>query len=168
MASMLGRLIPIDRKPSGWRRWLLRLPLALDSLHLNGLLGDRFIVVVHRGRRSGRRHRTALEVVRADPATGELVVASGWGPQADWYLNLRASPAVEVHHGRRGFRPIQRFLDENDAAREMRAYVMEHPAAARVLGSWMTGAAFDGSSEAIARLVRRVPFVAFRPRTRGD
>jgi deazaflavin-dependent oxidoreductase (nitroreductase family) len=160
---MLGRLIPIDRRPSGWRRWLLDLPLVLDRLHLNVLLGDRFVVVVHRGRRSGRVRRTALEVVRHHPATGEVVVASGWGAKSGWYRNLQAAPALEIHHGRRRFRPFQRFLSEAHAARAMRAYVADHPAAARVLGRWMTGSDFDGSPEAVARLVARVPFVAFRP-----
>lgn len=160
---MLGRLIPIDRRPSGWRRWLLDLPLVLDRLHLNALLGDRFVVVVHRGRRSGRVRRTALEVVRHRPATSEIVVASGWGAGSGWYRNLRAAPALEIHHGRRRFRPVQSFLSEADAAGAMGDYVADHPGAARVLGSWMTGADFDGSEEAIARLVERVPFVAFRP-----
>jgi deazaflavin-dependent oxidoreductase (nitroreductase family) len=160
---MLGRLIPIDRRPSGWRRRLLDLPLLLDSLHLNVLLGNRFVVVVHRGRRSGRVRRTALEVVGHDAATGQIVVAAGWGARSAWYRNLQAAPALEIHHGTRRFRPVQRFLSETDAARAMREYVANHPAAARVLGSWMTGANFDGSADAIARLVARVPFVAFRP-----
>lgn len=167
---MLGWLIPIDRRPSGWRRWLLDLPLMLDALHPNVLLGDRFVIIVHRGRRSGRVRRTALEVVRHDPVTGEIVVASGWGAQAGWYRNLRAAPALEIHHGRRRFRPVQRFLREAEAAAIMRDYAADHPRAARLLGSWMTGSEFDGSADAIARLVARVPFVAFRPAapTRAD
>jgi deazaflavin-dependent oxidoreductase (nitroreductase family) len=160
---MLGRLIPIDRRPTGWRRWLLQLPLLLDSVHLNALLGNRFAIIVHRGRRSGTVRRTPLEVVRHDPASGEIIVASGWGPDAAWYRNITAAPAIEIHHGRRRFRPIQRFLDDAEAAAAMAAYAADHPTAARQLGAWMTAGAFDNSPAAIRRLVDRVPFVAFRP-----
>ena len=163
---MFGRVIPIDRGPRGWRRWLLQvplLPLLLDSLHLNALLGNRFAVIVHRGRRSGKVRRTPLEVVRLDPASGEIIVASGWGPGAAWYRNITAAPAIEVHHGRRRFRPVQRFLDDAEAAAAMAAYAADHPTAARELGAWMTAGAFDNSPAAIRRLVARVPFVAFRP-----
>jgi len=160
---MLERLVPIERRPTGWRRWLLNLPLLLDALHLNRLLGARFAVIVHRGRHSGRLRRTPLEVVRHDPATGEIVVASGWGRQAGWYQNILAAPAVAVHHAGRRFHPIQRFLQADEAAAEMASYAERHPAAARTLGRWMSGAAFDNSPEDIRRLVARVPFVAFRP-----
>lgn len=160
---MLGRVIPIDRRPTGWRRWLLQLPLLLDSVHLNALLGNRFAIIVHRGRRSGKVRRTPLEVVGHDAGSGEIIVASGWGPGAAWYRNIAAEPAIEVHHGRRRFRPVQRFLDAAEAVVAMAAYAADHPTAARALGAWMTGGAFDNSPAAIRRLVDRVPFVAFRP-----
>lgn len=165
---MLERLISTERRPTGWRRWLLNLPLLLDSLHLNRLLGPRFVVIVHRGRRSGRLHRTPLEVVRHDPHTGEIVVASGWGRAAGWYRNLVAAPAVAVHHAGRRYRPVQRMLDAAEAVAEMTSYAERHPVAARTLGSWMTGGDFDGSPDAVRRLVERVPFVALRPRERGE
>lgn len=160
---MLGRLVPIERRPTGWRRWLLNVPLLLDTLHLNRLLGTRFAVIVHLGRRSRRLRRTPLEVVRHDPRTGEIVVASGWGRDAGWYRNIVAAPAVAVHHAGRRYHPLQRLLGPEEAAAEMAAYTERHPAAARALGRWMTGEAFDGSDQAIHRLVDRVPFVAFRP-----
>ncbi len=160
---MLERLIPIAQRPAGWRRWLLNLPLVADSLHLNRLLGTRFAVIVHRGRRTGNIHRTPLEVVRHDPRSGEIVVASGWGREAAWYLNITAAPAIEVHHSGQRYRPVQRLLDLEQATAEMSAYAERHPVAAHALGRWMSGGDFDDSAAAIRRLVERVPFVAFRP-----
>lgn len=74
--------------PRGLLRLGLRLPVWLYRLRLGRLLGRRFVMVTHTGRKSGRQHQTVLEVVRYDPATGVVVVASGWGEKADWFRNI--------------------------------------------------------------------------------
>lgn len=163
IGDMLSRLMPLDRPPTGWRRALLRAPLALDSLHLNRLLGRRFVVIVHRGRRSGRRLRTLLEVVVDDRRDGSIVVASGWGRGAGWFRNLVAAGRAEVHHADRRFAATVHVLDGADATAAMRIYADEHPAAARELGTWMLGRPFDASADSIAALVERVPFVRLTP-----
>jgi deazaflavin-dependent oxidoreductase (nitroreductase family) len=162
-SDMLSRLMPLDRPPTGWRRVLLRAPLALDSLHLNRLLGRRFVVIVHRGRRSGRLRRTPVEVVVDDRRDGSIVVASGWGRSAGWFRDLLAAGSAEVHHADRRFAATVHVLDDADAAAAMRIYADEHPAAARELGTWMLGRQFDASAGAIAALVERVPFVRLAP-----
>lgn len=71
-----------DRQPApphGMLRSLLSLPIYLYRAHLGFLLGHRFLVLVHEGRRSGRRHETPLEVVRYDRSTQEATVVAGWG-----------------------------------------------------------------------------------------
>jgi (p)ppGpp synthase/HD superfamily hydrolase len=47
--------------PKGWRRLLLRTPLLVYRLHLGGLLGRRFPLLTHTGRRSGLRRQTDLQ-----------------------------------------------------------------------------------------------------------
>ena len=44
-------------------RWLFRLPVYLYRCHCGGLLGHRFLLLIHRGRRTGRRYETVLEVM---------------------------------------------------------------------------------------------------------
>ena len=66
-------------RPTGALRLAFRLPIYLYRLGLGQLLGHRFMLLTHRGRRSGRVYQTALEVVRYDPSLRETVVASGWG-----------------------------------------------------------------------------------------
>ena len=88
------------QKPRGLFKWLLRLPVWLFRARLGFLFGDRFCVIVHRGRRSGLIRRTAVEIVEHDPTAEEYVVCSGTGPNADWYRNLRAQPARELWVGR--------------------------------------------------------------------
>lgn len=153
----------LHRAPRGLTRLLLRAPVLLYRARLGWLLGRRFVYVVHRGRRTGRRRETVLEVVRYDPATAEIFVVSGWGTRSDWYRNLRAHPAVEVRLGARGYpAPRQRFLDGDETLRLMLDYRRAHPRAWRRLAPILGLPLDPGPADAA---VREMPAVAFRPGT---
>ena len=57
----------------------MRMPAALDRPRsrwlLNSLSPAPIVVLVHRGRRSGRIYRTPVEAVAGNPDHGELVIA---------------------------------------------------------------------------------------------
>jgi hypothetical protein len=72
----------IDRQ-NRWARRVFKAPIRLHRWRLGWVLGHRFLLLEQRGRRSGRRYETMLEVVKREPM-GEIVVVSGWGPTADW------------------------------------------------------------------------------------
>ena len=152
---MLGR-----PPPSGALRAALRAPRLLYRLRLGGLLGHRFMLLTHRGRRSGRLHQAVLEVARYDPRTRESVVVSGWGERADWYRNVRAAPALTVETGGRRYAPAQRFLAPDEVYREMQDYLRRHRWATPVVRH-LFGLRFDGADPA-AR-VASLRGVAFRP-----
>src|SRR5919112_5172953 len=103
-------------------RRLLRLPLALFRVRLGWIFGGRLVCLEHAGRRTGRRRRVVLEVVTRDPATGGIVVASGFGPRADWYLNLHSHPQAVVTTGLRTVPVIARDLPAEQAAAVMVGY----------------------------------------------
>jgi deazaflavin-dependent oxidoreductase (nitroreductase family) len=103
-------------------RWGLRAPVALYHLGAGVLLGHRFLLLVHRGRRTGRRYETVLEVVRWRPEAGEAVVMSGLGRRAQWCRNVGAGGAVEVRIGGRRFQPSARLLDAREAAAILAEY----------------------------------------------
>ncbi|MGH9210634.1 MAG: nitroreductase family deazaflavin-dependent oxidoreductase [Acidimicrobiales bacterium] len=50
-------------------------------------------IVTHEGRRSGRRHRTPVNVFRRD---GGFVVALTYGPDTDWAKNVLAAGRAEI------------------------------------------------------------------------
>ena len=152
------------RRPGPWQRRLLRAPLWLYRAHLGWLLGNRFLLLTHRGRRSGRLHRAVLEVVRYDPEIPEWTVVSGFGPSSDWFRNITHAPAARIHTGRADFTPEQRILTDAERRRLLADYQQQHPRAARVLGRRLLGATFDGSPESINHLAAMMPSVAFRPR----
>jgi deazaflavin-dependent oxidoreductase (nitroreductase family) len=82
-----------------------------------------FGVVVHRGRRSGRRYETPVNVF---PAEGGYLLALTYGPDTDWVKNVLAargcelrtrgrtvrldSPRLYHDETRRGIRPLERQL----------------------------------------------------------
>ena len=148
------------QRPTGAFKHVLRLPVHLFRWRLGFLLGDRFLLITHIGRRSGRRFQTPVEVVEHDRSTHEYVVCSGTGPQADWYRNLEAAPAPEVQVGNRSWVPEQRLLDPDEAARRFADYERAHPrTATRLLRSM--GNSYDGTDEGRRRMVLDMPMVAF-------
>src|SRR5215203_826612 len=150
-------------RPTGALRLAFRLPIYLYRLGLGQLLGNRFMLLTHRGRRSGRVYQTALEVVRYDPSLRATVVASGWGERSDWYRNLKAHPALEIRTGRERYAPEQRFLTPEEVYREIVDYERRHPWAVRIVPS-LLGFRLDGSDAARRAFANSVRMVAFRPR----
>lgn len=65
-------------KPTGLLRRFLKLPNLLYRRHLGWLLGHRFLLLAHRGRKTGLIRRTVLEVVYYDPATRESGSSPDW------------------------------------------------------------------------------------------
>jgi deazaflavin-dependent oxidoreductase (nitroreductase family) len=152
---------PPGAPPRGLLRRLLDAPRWLYRWHLGRLLGHRFLLLTHRGRRSGRVYRTVLEVVAYDPATGESIVTAGWGVHNEWYRNLEAAAALEVETGGRRYWPEQRLLTPEEVYEALAAYVRrDHPPQRIVVR--LFGLRFDGSDRESER-VRDLRGVAFRP-----
>ncbi len=123
-----------DRLPTGLLRVAFRVPIGLYRARLGWLLGHRFVYLAHRGRRSGRRRETVVEVVGI--SGGEVFVVSGYGERADWYRNLRAAPALEIRLGARRYpHPGQRFLTREQTTGLLADYRRRHPRTWRRLAS---------------------------------
>lgn len=154
----------IDRS-GRWARRLFRAPARLYRWRLGWLLGHRFLLLEHQGRRSGRHYETVLEVVHWQPE-GEVIVVSGWGRVSDWFRNVSAGSEIYVTVGTRRFHARYRLVPPDEAAEVLGRY--EHrnrymrPVINRMLG-YMVGRPYDGTPDAQRRLVEELPMVAFRP-----
>ena len=88
--------MPLPRRLAEFNRYVTN-PLAR-------LIAGRvppFILIVHWGRRSGRRYRTP---VMGWFAGDEFVIALTYGPGAEWVRNLQAAGAGELIAGGRTYR----------------------------------------------------------------
>lgn len=154
--------------PGGILRTLLGLPVHLYDAGLGVLLGHRFLLLVHTGRKTGRRRETVLEVVRYDPTTSESVVAAGWGRRTGWLHNVEAGLAHEVRTGRTRFAPVYRILPPDEAEWTFADYERRNrligPVVRAVL-SRLLGWHYDGTTAARRKAVEQLSIVGFRPRT---
>ncbi|QYX82281.1 nitroreductase family deazaflavin-dependent oxidoreductase [Streptomyces akebiae] len=146
------------RLPSGWRRFAPRLPILLFRAGLGPLFGGRFLLLHHVGRVTGADRHVVLEVVARDPAGGSWTVASGFGPTADWYRNLRRRPQTVVQVGNRHYAVDARFVAPEEGAEIMARYAARHPRTARRLCAFM-GLTVDGTAASFREAGRAIPFV---------
>jgi deazaflavin-dependent oxidoreductase (nitroreductase family) len=142
----------------------MRMPIWLYRLRLGQLMGDRFLLLVHIGRKSRRLRYVVLEVLRADPATGIYIIASGWGRQSDWFRNIQQTPHVLVDTGRQRFEATPIVLDEEQATQVLQQYAEQHPVAFRNLARVMLGWPVTAGEDDYRQLVRVVPLVALQRR----
>lgn len=85
--------------PTGWRRYLWRAPIHLYRVGLGPLMGKRFLLLNHIGRKTGLPRQAVVEIARYDPEANVYYVASGFGKKSDWYRNLQAHPDVTIQVG---------------------------------------------------------------------
>jgi deazaflavin-dependent oxidoreductase (nitroreductase family) len=144
----------------------MRAPVALDRPGLRWLLNltspAPIVVLVHRGRRSGKLYRTPVEAIVTDPERREFVVSPMWGEDSDWYRNVVAGGLVEVRVQGERRQYEWRRLNEADSLEAVSAYRRRHPVYARVILRilvWIHGLTGD-PIEAVARAL---PALSLRP-----
>lgn len=150
------------KQPRGLARMAFRLPILLFHCRLGWLLGYRFVLLTHTGRKSGLPRQTVLEVVRYNKATGTCVVASGWGTKSDWFHNVTANPNIAIQIRNRRSAAVAERLPPEAGAQELVDYARRHPLALRELASFM-GYRLDGTEADIRALGEMIPMFRFRP-----
>jgi len=122
---------------------------------LGRLLGERFVLIEHIGRKSGLTRETVVEVIGRDQAF--LEVAAAWGTESDWYRNIVANPDVLLSTGRRRrLVATAEIVGSAEAADVFARYRQRHPRAARALGKTL-GLPMDDE----AAMAAAVPVVRF-------
>ena len=155
----------VRQPPHGLLRWFLRAPIMLYRLRLGWLLGERFLLLNHIGRKSGKAHQTVVEVADHDPNNDTYYIVSGWGYKSQWYQNLCASPTIEIQVGRRKLAVRAETLLTADAVKVLLAYRSKHPMAARELSKVLGIDMNSGTPKQLEDAIRtRMPVIALRTR----
>ncbi|MCB0050028.1 MAG: nitroreductase family deazaflavin-dependent oxidoreductase [Caldilinea sp.] len=149
--------------PRGLSKLFFRLPIWLYRLGLGGILGGRFLLINHIGRKSGQPRQAVVEVVRHDEASGTYIVCSGFGEEAQWFQNLMHTPDVTIQVGRRSLAVHAERLPAVAGGDEMVDYARRHPKSAAELAKFM-GFTVDGSDADYRAVGETLPFVAFHSR----
>jgi deazaflavin-dependent oxidoreductase (nitroreductase family) len=152
--------IDFSHKPRSWLKWLLKTPCYLFRARLGSRVFYRFVMIEHRGRASRTLYRTVIAV--AAHRRNEWLCASGTGPTADWYLNLRARGLEAVWVGSKRHPASARCLSDTEAADVMGEYEKAHPRTTAKLYSMM-GVSYDGTHAGRVAMMARMPMVAFSP-----
>jgi deazaflavin-dependent oxidoreductase (nitroreductase family) len=153
----------LEKQPSGCSRALFRLPIALYRWRLGWVLGRRFVMIEHIGRKSGLPRHAVVEVVRYDRASGSVVVAAAWGRKADWFRNVLKTPEVTLTLGGRRFGAVATVLDEAAAMQALSDYARRHPLAWRELATLMVGSRPRDPAVACEEVANTIPLVRFDP-----
>ncbi|MFG3620538.1 nitroreductase family deazaflavin-dependent oxidoreductase [Nocardia sp. NPDC047654] len=115
-------------------RWFVRAPITIFRARLGVLFGGRLLLLEHIGRSSGRPRYVVLETV-ARPSRDRVVIASGFGAQAQWFRNLTADPRCRVSIGARyRVAAVSRVLRPDESAVVLDDYRRIHPRSYRNLG----------------------------------
>ena len=152
-----------QKKPTGILRTLFRVPILLYRLNLGFLLGGRFLLLTHTGRKSGIARQVVIEVVDHDRETGAYYVAAAWRKKADWYLNILQNPRVKVQVGNRQFETEANQMSEKEAELILWDYALRHPFAMRELSTLMLGERLPPTRETCARLAQSIPLIVLNP-----
>lgn len=148
--------------PRGFERLLWRAPIGLYRIGLGGLLGGRFLLLNHIGRKSGQARQNVLEIIRRDERGNAYIVASGFGEKADWLQNVTAHPQVKIQVGTKKMNARAERLSLERASEELLDYNRRHPAALKTLAE-IIGYKSDGGEADVRFLATVIPIVRFVP-----
>jgi len=129
-------------------------------MRLGWVLGERFLLLTHTGRKSGRVYQTVIEVVRHDKETDAYFVASGFGYNSDWFLNIKQNPNVAITVKQRTLAVRARLLSESNSAKELLNYAKRHPIAYRELSMILTGKSIEATEENYRQFAKSAPIIA--------
>lgn len=155
-----------EHQPRGLLRLFLRMPIVLYRMHFGWLLGNRFLMLTHLGRKSGLPRKAVLEVVDHNFETGTYFVASGWRSKADWFLNIQLNPVIQIMAGRQTFKALASVMQPTESAAVFYNYALHHPQAFREISRLMMGEVLQRTEEDCLRLAQSVPLVMLKPADR--
>ena len=150
------------KPPRGIKALPWRLPIWIYRLGLGSLMGNRFLLLNHIGRKSGQPRQAVLEVIRSFPAENRYLVVSGFGEASDWYQNIKKGPKVTIQVGRKKIKAIAEQLDPESAGETMVIYAQNNPGAIKTL-SGLLGYEIDHTPAGYRSFGKRIPVIQFTP-----
>ena len=151
--------------PTGWRRKAFRAPIFLYKNGLGWLLGNRFLLVNHTGRKTGLPRQAVVEVVDRDPIHNHYLIAAGFGRKTNWYRNLLSTPEMSFQIGQQRWHASAVPLSGEEAGQVLVDYARRYPHLFPQL-TRMIGIVVDAENETAVRDLGRsgvLPIMRLEP-----
>lgn len=152
-----------QKKPTGLLRALFRAPIRLYRWNLGWMMGGRFLLLTHSGRKSGLARQTVIEVVSHDQETGVYYVAAAWRDRSDWYHNIQQNPVVGVQVMVHKFEARAEQISVAEGEERLWDYAQKHPFAFRELTALMLGERLPADKETCRKMADTVPLISLTP-----
>jgi deazaflavin-dependent oxidoreductase (nitroreductase family) len=149
--------------PRGIKALPWRFPIWIYRLGLGGLLGRRFLLLQHQGRKSGKLRQSVLEIVQAEPELNTYYVVSGFGTASDWYKNITNTPKATIQVGYQKLAVISEQLDPEEAGELMLEYARKYPKNLQALDKLM-GYGLEHTADGYRAFGKQIPIIRFSPR----
>lgn len=146
--------------PRGLKAIPWRLPIWIYRLGLGGLMGKRFLLLSHQGRRTGLQRQTVLEIIQSKPAKGEYFVVSGFGTRSHWYKNIKENPSIIIQVGKKVMQATAEQLSPEDASHQMLEYTQKYPGNLKALAK-LIGYELEHTKEGYLAFGRDIPVFRF-------
>lgn len=153
--------------PKGIERFVLRMPIYLYRIGLGFLLGDRFLMLTHTGRKSGLSRRVVLEVAQHDFVNDRYYIASGWGEKSNWYQNILNNPNVKFQVKNHKYDGYATKVDKDGAANVLFDYATRYPSAFSILSHRILGQRLEPSKVNCILMADYVPVVVLNKMSYG-
>jgi len=149
--------------PKGLLRLGFRLPVYFYRFRLGWLLGGRFVLINHLGRKTGLPRQAVVEIIERDKGNGSVIVVAGYGQQTQWYQNLKAHPETTIQIGNHKFHVITDFITPEEGEEIIVRYLDRYGVLTGKLFSMM-GYEWDGTEQGVRQIAREsLRFVRFKP-----
>ena len=158
----MAKQVAVRKLPTGVARWFFRAPIWIYRLGLGGLLGKKFILLNHTGRKSGLARQAALEVVIYDTEADIVYVNAGFGAKTQWYQNLLATPEASIQLGWRKMGVQARQLSAEEGGELFLKFVKTAPMGEKYPKA--LGYEVDGTGEDYRAMGEMMIFMALEPR----
>ena len=152
-----------QKKPAGLLRALFRAPIWLYRWNLGWIMGGRFLLLTHTGRKTGLPRQTVIEVVSQDEATSTYYVAAAWRDRSDWYRNIQQNPAVGVQVRNHRFEARAEQISVTEGEEKLWDYAQEHRIAFGELVTLMLGERLPADKETCRKVAESVPLISITP-----
>jgi deazaflavin-dependent oxidoreductase (nitroreductase family) len=146
------------KRPGYLLRTLFRVPLVLYRLGLGDLMSMQILLTTV-GRRTGRHYKVVVDIIEHDKTKDTYYVSAAFGPQSDWYLNLKANPIVQAQVGRRKFIVRTTTLPFNEAEDILVKFTCRHQHYVNFM-MHVIGVRISWSKENMHTLALKIPVIA--------